>query len=103
MTGYAKGGAAVFQTAGLLDVFRDQVIPGNRALDCLDPEMKPFTPLTWLRRPLDMTASPVRAGVLTSLGFGHVSALVALVHPSAFETALEAQRGADLHLWCRTT
>ena len=55
-------------------MFRDQVIPGNRALDCLDPEMKPFTPLTWLRRPLDMTASPVRAGVLTSLGFGHVSA-----------------------------
>lgn len=95
VTGHAKGGAAVFQTAGLLDVFRDQVIPGNRALDCLDPEMKPFTPLTWLRRPLDMTASPVRAGVLTSLGFGHVSALVALVHPSAFETALEAQRGAD--------
>ncbi|QWW19412.1 DUF1729 domain-containing protein [Schaalia sp. 19OD2882] len=95
VTGHAKGGAALFQTAGLIEIFRDQVIPGNRALDCLDPEMKPFAPLVWLRRPLDVSATPVKAGVLTSLGFGHVSALVALAHPTAFEVALASERGQE--------
>ena len=33
-------------------------------------------------------ASPMRAGLLTSLGFGHVSALVLLLHPEAFVAAL---------------
>ncbi|MDC4232389.1 DUF1729 domain-containing protein [Actinomyces sp. B33] len=95
VTGHAKGGAALFQIGGLVDVFTRQTIPGNRSLDCLDPQMRGFTPLVWLRRPLDMSARPVRASVLTSLGFGHVSALIALVHPSAFESRLADERGAD--------
>ncbi|MDO4259189.1 MAG: DUF1729 domain-containing protein [Actinomycetaceae bacterium] len=95
VTGHAKGGAALFQTAGLTEIFRTQEIPGNRALDCLDPAMKAFMPLLWLRRPLDVSATPVRAGVLTSLGFGHVAALVVLAHPGAFETRLAAQRGDE--------
>ncbi len=95
VTGHAKGGAALFQTAGLTEVFRDQRVPGNASLDCLDPAMAEFAPLLWVRRPLDLSATPVRAGVLTSLGFGHVSALVALAHPSAFEARLAAERGED--------
>jgi len=31
-----------------------------------------------------MPARPPKAGIVTSLGFGHVSALVAIVHPAAF-------------------
>jgi fatty acid synthase len=94
LTGHAKGGAALFQIAGLCEVFANQVIPGNRSLDCLDPVMKPHTPLVWLRKPLRLT-QPARAAVLTSLGFGHVAALIALVHPSAFEATLAAERGED--------
>ena len=93
LTGHAKGGAALFQAAGLIDIFRRQELPANRALDCLDPEMAQWMPLLWLRQPLDMSASPVRAGVLTSLGFGHIAAMVVLVHPAAFEAALRAERG----------
>ncbi|WIK64412.1 type I polyketide synthase [Gleimia hominis] len=95
LTGHAKGGAALFQVAGLCEVFVSQQVPANRSLDCLDPQMREFTPLVWLREPLDMGKRPVRASVLTSLGFGHVAALIALVHPSAFEAALAAERGAD--------
>lgn len=94
LTGHAKGGAALFQISGLCEVFADQVVPGNRSLDCLDPVMKPFLPLVWLRRPLPMVR-PVRAGVLTSLGFGHVAALIALVHPAAFEATLATERGQE--------
>ena len=100
LTGHAKGGAALFQAAGLIDIFRRQEIPANRSLDCLDPDMAQWMPLLWLRKPLDVSASPVRAGVLTSLGFGHIAAIVVLVHPGAFEAALLAERGeAALAQW----
>ncbi|QPK81935.1 DUF1729 domain-containing protein [Schaalia sp. ZJ405] len=100
VTGHAKGGAAVFQCAGLLEVFRDQRIPGNRSLDCLDPVMRSWDRLLWLRRPLDTSTDPVRAGILTSLGFGHVSAVVVLAHPGAFEQALRQERSEQAwHSW----
>ncbi|AGP31782.1 type I polyketide synthase [Corynebacterium terpenotabidum] len=92
LTGHAKGGAAVFQTAGLGDMFRTSHIPANRALDCVDPEMASSPELVWLREPLKLSRT-VKAGLLTSLGFGHVSALLALVHPEAFRTAVAAQLG----------
>jgi fatty acid synthase len=38
---------------------------------------------------------PLKAGMLTSLGFGHVSGLVALVHPQAFIAALDPSQRED--------
>src|SRR6202008_5029273 len=39
---------------------------------------------------LDMRGKfPLKAGLITSLGFGHVSGLVALVHPEAFIASLD--------------
>ncbi|QNH96260.1 type I polyketide synthase [Corynebacterium anserum] len=99
LTGHAKGGAAVFQVAGIADMFRTGRIPGNRTLDCLDPAMRSAQHFVWPRSPLQM-AQPIKAGVLTSLGFGHVSAVVALVHPAAFEAVLRAECGErDAACW----
>ncbi|MDD7587042.1 MAG: DUF1729 domain-containing protein [Corynebacterium glucuronolyticum] len=88
LTGHAKGGAAVFQIGGIVDVFATGRIPGNAALTCVDPEMKDGTWLTWLTKPLQLAEAP-KAALLTSLGFGHVSGLVALVHPAAFAAAVD--------------
>jgi fatty acid synthase len=41
----------------------------------------------WLREPL--AAGPIKAGLVTSLGFGHVAGLIALAHPQAFLEALD--------------
>lgn len=38
---------------------------------------------------------PLKAGLITSLGFGHVSGLVALVHPQAFIAALSPEQRED--------
>lgn len=38
---------------------------------------------------------PLKAGLVTSLGFGHVSGLIALVHPQAFLASLSEQERAD--------
>ena len=95
LTGHAKGGAAAFQVIGLTQVLRQGIIPPNRSLDCVDPELQQHSHLTWLRQPLDLRGTAPKAGLATSLGFGHVSALVAIVHPQAFYEALKQARGEE--------
>ena len=95
LTGHAKGGAAAFQLVGLSQVLREGIIPPNRSLDCVDPRLRRYEHLVWLRTPLDLRRTPPKAGLVTSLGFGHVSALIALVHPEAFVAALTSERGSD--------
>jgi fatty acid synthase len=94
LTGHAKGGAAVFQAVGLCQILRDGVVPPNRSLDCVDEELAVSGHFVWPRQTLHLGERfPIKAGLLTSLGFGHVSGLVALVHPQAFLATLgEAQR-----------
>lgn len=93
LTGHAKGGAAAFQLVGLTQVLRSGVLPPNRSLDCVDPVLRRHPHLVWLRQPLDLRRTPPKAGLVTSLGFGHVSALIALVHPGAFFAALAREQG----------
>ncbi|MBZ8178232.1 DUF1729 domain-containing protein [Corynebacterium sp. 3HC-13] len=95
LTGHAKGGAAAFQMIGLSQVLRSGVVPANRSLDCVDPVLRKNPHLVWLRTPLNLSQQPPKAGLVTSLGFGHVSALIALVHPEAFRVAVENQVGAE--------
>lgn len=95
LTGHAKGGAAAFQMIGLTQVLRSGLVPANRALDCVDPVLSKHSHLVWLRKPLDLRAKAPKAGIVTSLGFGHVSAMVAVVHPDAFYEAVRVARGAE--------
>lgn len=89
LTGHAKGGAAVFQMMGLCQVLRDGVIPPNRSLDCVDDELATSGHFVWPRETLRLGEKfPLKAGLVTSLGFGHVSGLIALVHPAAFLATL---------------
>lgn len=98
LTGHAKGGAALFQLAGLTQVLASGLIPGNVALDCQDPVFKKDPFLVWPRTPIQLEG--VKAALLTSLGFGHVSALVALVGRGAFEAAVKRSRGIEaLNAW----
>ncbi|MFF0635961.1 fatty acid synthase subunit beta domain-containing protein [Nocardia sp. NPDC004151] len=89
LTGHAKGGAAAFQMIGLCQVLEQGVIPPNRSLDCVDEKMAQYPHLVWLREALTVgDRFPLKAGLVTSLGFGHVSGLVAIVHPQAFVEAI---------------
>ncbi|WP_370616341.1 fatty acid synthase subunit beta domain-containing protein [Mumia qirimensis] len=89
LTGHSKGGAAAFQMIGLCQVLGAQVLPPNRSLDCVDDVLDENPHLVWLREALEAPA-PMRAGLVTSLGFGHVAALVAIAHPEAFLATLDA-------------
>ncbi len=93
LTGHAKGGAAAFQLIGLCQMLAGGTLPPNRGLDCVDEALSENEHLVWLRESLQ--TGPFRAGLLTSLGFGHVSAMVAVAHPGAFVAALSpSQRDA---------
>ena len=91
LTGHAKGGAAVFQMLGLCQILRDGVIPPNRSLDCVDDELAVSGHFVWPRETLRLgDRFGLKAGLVTSLGFGHVSGLIALVHPQAFLATLDS-------------
>nr|WP_239003508.1 type I polyketide synthase [Nocardia panacis] len=93
LTGHAKGGAAAFQLIGLCQVLENGVVPPNRSLDCVDDKMAEYRHLVWAREALRFGERfPLKAGLVTSLGFGHVSGLVAVVHPQAFVEAIAAER-----------
>ena len=99
LTGHSKAGAALFQIGGLIDVLATGRIPANASLDCVDPLVgEKARNLVWLRSPLSLGAGAVKAAALTSLGFGHVGALVVLAHPGVFEAALSAS-GASVSEW----
>ncbi len=93
LTGHAKGGAAVFQMMGMCQMLRDGVIPPNRSLDCVDDELAGSEHFVWVRETLRLGEKfPLKAGLITSLGFGHVSGVIALVHPQAFVAALDTEQ-----------
>lgn len=98
LTGHAKGGACIFQVNGLTQLFKSGVIPANAALDCVDPKLMRDDHMVWLREPLKVGS--VKAGLATSLGFGHVSGFAAIVNPGAFEAAVANTAGVEaLNAW----
>ena len=88
LTGHAKGGAAAWQVAGLCDVFAR----GRRARQPqprLDRPRRGQPARRWWSTTGRWPSRPApRAALATSLGFGHVSAAVLLVHPDAFVAGL---------------
>ncbi|NEW41962.1 DUF1729 domain-containing protein [Nocardia cyriacigeorgica] len=96
LTGHAKGGAAAFQLIGLCQVLENGVVPPNRSLDCVDEKMREYPHLVWAREALRFgDRFPLKAGLVTSLGFGHVSGLLAVVHPEAFVQAIDPDKRED--------
>ncbi|GAB3597680.1 3-oxoacyl-[acyl-carrier-protein] synthase 2 [Corynebacterium faecale] len=99
LTGHSKGGAALFQIGGLVSVLESGKLPQNASLDCVDPEMAAKGEnFVWLREPLDLGAGAIKAGVLTSLGFGHVAAVVVMATSGVFEQAMR-NAGLDVEAW----
>jgi fatty acid synthase len=97
ITGHAKGGSAAWQAIGLAQALAQGVIPGNRNLDAVDPAMAAFEHMAFTDAAIDAGADVLEAGLLTSLGFGHVSGIILLLHPRHFLAQVpHAERAAYL-------
>ncbi len=94
LTGHAKGGAAAFQAIGACQAMVAGIVPGNRNLESVDPAMRPHQHIAFTDRPLIAGRGALRAALVTSLGFGHASAIALLLHPAAYVAMLDAERRA---------
>jgi len=91
LTGHAKGGAAAWQTIGLCQAMHAGVVPGNRNLEDVDNVLRPFSTVCYTDETL-RAPRPFAAGLLTSLGFGHVGAIALMIHAEAFEAQLDDEQ-----------
>ncbi len=97
LTGHSKGGAAAWQTIGLLQAMTEGVIPAMPNLDEPDPGLARRLPLCFPDEPVRVGPGALRAALLTSLGFGHVGAMVCLVHA---DVLLESLPQEQLRSYC---
>ncbi|PWY78035.1 hypothetical protein BO94DRAFT_626631 [Aspergillus sclerotioniger CBS 115572] len=79
LTGHPKAAAGAWQLNGCLQMFRENVVPGNRNADNIDGELRKFEHLVY---PMDsIRISGMKATMLTSFGFGQKGALSITVAP----------------------
>jgi enoyl reductase-like protein/3-oxoacyl-ACP reductase-like protein/3-oxoacyl-(acyl-carrier-protein) synthase/acyl dehydratase len=84
LTGHPKGAAAAWQLNGLMQMMASGVLPPHPSLDDVSAELREIGALVPSDRPRVVPRSSLKAGLVTTLGFGHVSALVCLAHPFLF-------------------
>ncbi len=92
LTGHSKGGAAAWQTVGVLQSLEEGIVTGNRNLEEVDPDMNEYSFLTFTDETLRFGKHRLKAGMLTTLGFGHVGALCLFVHSDFFFAAIPEEK-----------
>ncbi|TGK02851.1 DUF1729 domain-containing protein [Leptospira langatensis] len=92
LTGHSKGGAAAWQTIGVLQTMETGIVTGNRNLEEVDPDMNQYSFLTFTDESISFGKHNIKAGILTTLGFGHVGALCLFVHSDYFLAALSEEQ-----------
>ncbi|WAR63063.1 hypothetical protein PtB15_18B145 [Puccinia triticina] len=87
LTGHPKGGAAAWMMCGVTQAIQDGIIPGNRNADNIGPELQEFEFLVYPSKSIQTDG--IKAGLLTSFGFGQVGGQVWVVHPDYLLAAIE--------------
>ncbi|KDQ57051.1 hypothetical protein JAAARDRAFT_35647 [Jaapia argillacea MUCL 33604] len=87
LVGHAKGGSAAWQLVGLLQSVITGVVPGNRNNDNVDPAFKEYQLLMFPSKSIHTDG--IRAGVMSSFGFGQVGGVALILNPRYLFGALE--------------
>ncbi|KAH9856627.1 fatty acid synthase [Lenzites betulinus] len=87
LCGHSKGGSAAWQLAGLLQSVDSGIIPGNRNADNIDVNFQKYTYLLFPSKTIHTDG--IRAGAMSSFGFGQVGGTCVVVHPRYLLGALE--------------
>ena len=87
LTGHPKGAAAAWMMNGMVQTIQSGLIPGNRNADNISPELRKFEYLVYPSRSIQTDG--IKAGLLTSFGFGQVGGQALIVHPSLLLGSLE--------------
>ncbi|KAF9532470.1 fatty acid synthase [Crepidotus variabilis] len=87
LLGHAKGGAAAWQMAGVLQSVITGIVPGNRTSDNIDSHFQDRQFLLFPSKSIHTDG--IRAGVMSSFGFGQVGGTAMIIHPRYLLGALE--------------
>ncbi|GAA5878476.1 hypothetical protein JCM8547_005957 [Rhodosporidiobolus lusitaniae] len=87
LTGHPKGGAAAWMLNGMAQTILSGLIPGNRNADNISQELRAFEYLVYPSKSIQTDG--IKAGLLTSFGFGQVGGQALIVHPSYLIGSLE--------------
>ncbi|KAF8199703.1 fatty acid synthase [Pholiota molesta] len=87
LLGHSKGGSAAWQATGLWQSIITGIIPGNRNSDNIDSHFQDRQFLMFPSKTIHTDG--IRAGVMSSFGFGQVGGTALIVHPRYLFGALE--------------
>jgi len=87
LCGHSKGGSAAWQLAGLLQSVDSGIVPGNRNADNVDADFRQYTYLMFPSKSIHTDG--IRAGLMSSFGFGQVGGTVVVVNARYLLGALE--------------
>ncbi|THV07258.1 fatty acid synthase [Dendrothele bispora CBS 962.96] len=87
LLGHAKGGSAAWQMSGLLDSVITGIVPGNRNADNIDHHFQHRHFLMFPSKSIHTDG--IRAGIMSSFGFGQVGGVALVVNPRHLFGALE--------------
>ncbi|KAG6813968.1 hypothetical protein H0H92_005223, partial [Tricholoma furcatifolium] len=87
LLGHAKGGSAAWQMSGLLQTVITGIVPGNRNSDNIDSHFQDRTFLLFPSKSIHTDG--IRAGVMSSFGFGQVGGTALVLHPRYLFGAIE--------------
>ncbi|KWU43709.1 hypothetical protein RHOSPDRAFT_19103 [Rhodotorula sp. JG-1b] len=90
LTGHPKGGAAAWMLNGMAQVILSGLVPGNRNADNIGEELRAFEYLLYPSKSIQTDG--IKAGLLTSFGFGQVGGQALIVHPSYLIGSLEPKQ-----------
>ncbi|TGL69392.1 DUF1729 domain-containing protein [Leptospira kmetyi] len=84
LTGHSKAGAAMWQSIGVIQSLEEGILTGNRNLDDVDSDMNPYSFIAFSDESIRFGKNHWKAGMLTSLGFGHIGVLCLFLHRNFF-------------------
>ncbi|KAJ7077160.1 fatty acid synthase [Mycena belliarum] len=87
LLGHSKGGSGAWQMAGLLQTVSTGIVPGNRNSDNIDSHFKDRRFLMFPSKSIHTDG--IRAGVMSSFGFGQVGGTALVVNPRYLFATLE--------------
>ncbi|KZW02887.1 fatty acid synthase [Exidia glandulosa HHB12029] len=90
LTGHPKGGAAAWMMNGLCQSIITGIIPGNRNADNVDINLRQYEYLMFPSKTIHTDG--IRAGLLTSFGFGQVGGVALVLHPRYLFGILNAEQ-----------
>ncbi|HBS03484.1 MAG TPA: hypothetical protein DEA96_00870, partial [Leptospiraceae bacterium] len=94
-SGHSKAGAASWQMIGLLQCMKTGIIPGNRSLQNVDIAMNQYPTLLFTDETIHQHPESIKAGLFSTLGFGHVGAIGLFLSGRLFDECLSDQQLND--------